>query len=62
MAQNKETCGDCKFFIKNDCMRNPPYPVFFGNQPGQGLVNVFPLVKKSDWCGEFKEKPKDKAE
>jgi hypothetical protein len=51
-------CGDCRFFELTghhaglgysfgECHRFPPIP------PPRGNGNVWPVVKKHDWCGEW---------
>ena len=47
-------CINCKFFVDSTdvnlgtCKRYPP--------PSLERNNVFPLVNRHNWCGEFKEK------
>lgn len=48
------TCQNCKFFntTNNTCHRFPPSTT--GAEQIEGNES-WPLVKLSDWCGEFKQ-------
>lgn len=51
-----ETCAGCKFMHAPDstCRRYPPEVVGLG----LGSPSQWPVVKPTDWCGEFKVAPK----
>lgn len=52
---NEAECGNCKFFEDGDCKRFPPTVV---SEPYPDTTDpfhyIYPSVRKSDWCGEFK--------
>ncbi len=54
-----ESCEGCRFFWpgRDQCRRNAPVP-------GRGDFEraKWPIVFLSDWCGEYKPVPGEKAE
>lgn len=59
MQENK-SCEFCKFFYEKRCRRYPPqvYGCVDGDQYDitTSDISIFPEVKKTDWCGEFKSR------
>lgn len=45
-----ECCEICKFYMDNECHRFPPQ--IYVDQ--DGASSTFPLVRRQEWCGEFK--------
>ena len=67
-----KTCNSCDFSEdtrSNEvvvCKRYPPipYPVptgsgVIGGNNGIGQILVYPVVKRTDWCGEWSSESKD---
>ena len=52
MAEIKEICKNCKYFVENGrvnhCRRFPPQ--------SSGSLEVFPGVGEDEWCEEWKPK------
>lgn len=53
----EEKCSKCTFWDFKEgqegiCRRFPPFPLI--KEIGQKTEVVLPLMKKDDWCGEFK--------
>ena len=56
----KNDCGSCRFYdsLKSNCHKSAPsvFPVVIQdpitNLATMQLVSAFPLVNKTDWCGE----------
>lgn len=53
-------CETCRFFLARTamdtgyCRRFPPVPMYaHDNPPNQRVINNFPLVLKTAWCGEY---------
>lgn len=63
-----ETCGNCKFFLKNKigndgcCRAVPAVPIMVGAQKDMAggvspaIMGFFPPMNKDGWCGAWKAK------
>ncbi len=55
----QENCGNCKFFKSfpfDECHRNPPLTQIKRGRFDTRKDTIWPHVKLSDWCGEFKRR------
>jgi hypothetical protein len=57
VSSNPTACETCAFFhaisaAQGQCRRFPPAYAAHG-----GIVPTWPIVKRGDWCGEWKENP-----
>jgi chlorite dismutase len=60
-----ESCENCLFSTYSGigylaCRRYPPQPVTAKEYLPDRYIIVWPLVKREDWCGEFKKSEESK--
>ena len=52
---NIEKCETCIFYDAKRCHRNPPITVVtYTSNVYHNAESAFPVVKKTDWCGEWR--------
>lgn len=51
----KESCENCRFYLYSSCHRHTPKANLL---TGEG---EWPIVAKSQWCGEYQARPETKT-
>lgn len=59
-AEKVENCGNCRFWISQDCRRYPPQMTMWATDNQHPLTYVaaptWPQTSRDDWCGEWKDR------
>jgi hypothetical protein len=50
----QESCGNCRFYIADECRRYAPIPLIGSEEKAQWSDVNWVAVNCDEWCGEWK--------